>query len=270
VAQKRSELAELDAMQIKRQEMIAPLSEEQLLISELVAQNAVPKIELLRVNSRLAELRGDLSVGQASRQRLQAALAQAESQIAAARSSYVLSARERLARVQVELAVVQEALKAADDRVLRTQLRSPVRGTVNRLTVNTLGAVVQPGIPVAEIVPSDDGLLIEANILPSDVAFIKPGDKVAVKITAYDYLVYGSLDGEVTRIGADTITDPEGREFFKVVVRTKKNEVGPIDDPLAITPGMTASVDIQTGQKSVLTYLLKPLRRAQAEALRER
>ena len=201
---------------------------------------------------------------------MEAALAQANSKIEAAKSRYILSARERLARVQVELAVVREVLKAADDRVLRTQLRSPVRGTVNRLSVTTLGAVIQPGAPVAEIVPSDDGLLIEANILPSDVAFIKPGDRVSVKITAYDYLVYGALDGEVTRIGADTITDPEGREFFKVVVRTQTNVLGQVDDPLPVTPGMTASVDIQTGQKTVLNYLLKPLRRAQAEALRER
>jgi adhesin transport system membrane fusion protein len=218
----------------------------------------------------LAEFRGDLAVGLASGKRLEAALAQAHSEIAAARSHYVLSARERLARVQVELAVVQEALKAADDRVLRTQLRAPVRGTVNRLMLTTLGAVVQPGAPIAEIVPSDDGLLIEANILPSDVAFIKPGDKVAVKITAYDYLIYGSLQGEVTRIGADTITDPDGREFFKVVVRTQTNVLGRAENPLAISPGMTASLDIQTGQKTVMDYLLKPLRRAGAEALRER
>lgn len=270
LAQRRSELAELEALLVKRAAVIAPLSEEQALISKHVAQNVAPRIELLRINSRLAEMRGDLAVGTASRFRMEAALAQATSEIEAARSRYILSARERLARVQVELAVVREVLKAADDRVLRTQLRAPVRGTVNRLSVTTLGAVIQPGAPVVEIVPSDDGLLIEANILPSDVAFIKPGDKVSVKITAYDYLVYGALEGDVTRIGADTITDPEGREFFKVVVRTQTNFLGPADDPLPVTPGMTASLDIQTGQKTVLNYLLKPLRRAQAEALRER
>ena len=270
LAQRRSELAELEALLVKRAAVIAPLSEEQALISKHVAQNVAPRIELLRINSRLAEMRGDLAVGIASRFRMEAALAQATNEIEAARSRYILSARERLARVQVELAVVREVLKAADDRVLRTQLRAPVRGTVNRLSVTTLGAVIQPGAPVVEIVPSDDGLLIEANILPSDVAFIKPGDKVSVKITAYDYLVYGALEGDVTRIGADTITDPEGREFFKVVVRTQTNFLGQADDPLPVTPGMTASLDIQTGQKTVLNYLLKPLRRAQAEALRER
>ncbi len=270
LVQKKSELAELEAQLIKHAAVIAPLNEEQILVSRFVAENAAPRIELLRINSRLAEMRGDLAVGQASRLRLEAALAQAESEIAAARSRYVLSARERLARVQVELAVLRETLKAADDRVLRTQLRAPVRGTVNRLTVTTIGAVVQPGAPVAEIVPSDDGLLVEANIAPADVAFIAPGDAVSVKITAYDYLVYGALQGEVSRIGADTITDPEGREFFKVVVRTQNNALGSADDPLPISPGMTASLDIQTGKKTVMNYLLKPLRRAKAEALRER
>jgi adhesin transport system membrane fusion protein len=270
LAQRRSELAELEALLVKQNAVIAPLVEEHALVSKHVKQNVAPRIELLRINSRLAEMRGDLAVGTASRFRMEAALAQGQSEIEAARSRYVLSARERLARVQVELAVVQEALKAADDRVLRTQLRAPVRGTVNRLTVTTIGAVIQPGAPVAEIVPSDDGLLIEANILPSDVAFIKPSDKVSVKITAYDYLVYGALEGEVLRIGADTITDLEGREFFKVVVRTAENFLGQVDDPLPITPGMTVSLDIQTGQKTVMNYLLKPLRRAQSEALRER
>lgn len=270
LVQKRSELAELEAQLIKHAAVLAPLSEEQELVARFVSENAAPRIELLRINSRLAEMEGDLAVGQASRIRLEAALAQAESEIAAARSRYVLSARERLARVQVELAVLRETLKAADDRVLRTQLRAPVRGTVNRLMVTTIGAVVQPGAPIAEIVPSDDGLLVEADIAPADVAFIKPGDIVSVKITAYDYLTHGALAGEVTRIGADTITDPEGREFFKVIVRTERNALGTIDDPLAISPGMTASLDIQTGKKTVMDYLLKPLRRAQAEAMRER
>ena len=267
--QRRSVLAGLEAQQTKRREVLAPLREEQALIADLYAQNAVPRIELLRINSRLADLEGDLAVGAASVARLDAAIRQAQSEIEAARSGYELTARERLARLQVELAVVQEALKAADDRVLRTQLRAPVRGTVNRLMVTTRGAVVQPGAPVAEIVPADDGLLIEANLLPSDVAFIKPGDPVAVKITAYDYLIYGALDGIVDRIGADTITDSEGREFFKIVVRTDRNFLGKEDDPLPISPGMTAGVDIQTGRQTVLQYLLKPIRRAQAEALRE-
>jgi adhesin transport system membrane fusion protein len=268
--QRQSELAELEALQLKRSKVIAPLSEERALTEALAASGAVPRIELLRLDSRLAELEGDLAVGAASRVRLRDAIEQAESELDAARSAYVLTARQRLARLQAELAVVGESLRAADDRVARTQLRAPVRGTVNRLLVTTRGEVVQPGAPLAEIVPLDDGLMIEADLLPGDVAFIKPGDAVAVKITAYDYLVYGTLQGEVVRIGADTITDAEGNAFFRVIVRTAENSLGPADAPLPISPGMVAGIDIQTGRKTVLDYLLKPIRRARAEALRER
>lgn len=270
LTQRRSELAELEAQQAMRSAMIEPLQEEQTLIADLASRNAVPRIELLRLNSRLAELEGEFAVGDAAVARLEAGIEQAQAEITAAQSAYVLSARQRLARLQVELAVIQESLKAAADRVQRTQLRAPVNGTVNRLFVTTDGAVVQPAAPVAEIVPSDDGLLIEADIQPSDVAFIAPGDKVAVKITAYDYLIYGSLEGAVERIGADTITDRDGRAFFRVIVRTDQNYVGSDADPLPISPGMIAALDIQTGQKTVMDYLLKPIRRAQSEALREK
>lgn len=270
LSQRESELAELEALQEKRAQMISPLSEEKELTARLTETGAVPKIELLRLNSRLAELSGDLAVGRAAAFRVRASIQQAHSEIEAAESSYVFTARQRLARLQVELAVVLEALKAADDRVTRTQLRSPVRGTVNRLSVATLGAVVQPGEQVAEIVPADDGLLIEANVLPSDVAFITPDADASVKITAYDYLIYGSLPGKVVRIGADTITDSEGREFFRVIVRTDRNYLGTQDGPLPISPGMVASVDVQTGRKTVLDYIVNPIRRASAEALRER
>lgn len=270
LTQRESELAELVALQDKRRKMIAPLSEEQALTEKLTETGAVPQIELLRLNSRLAELEGDLAVGQATGVRVAAAIDEVHGEIAATQSAYVLEARQRLARLQVELAIVQETLTAANDRVTRTQLRSPVRGTINRLNVTTLGAVVQPGEPVAEIVPADDGLLIEASILPSDVAFITPDAVASVKISAYDYLVYGALSGQVVRIGADTITDGEGGEFFRVIVRTDENHLGDADDPLPISPGMVAGVDIQTGRKTVLDYLLNPLRRAQAEALRER
>ncbi len=182
----------------------------------------------------------------------------------------MLTARQRLAQLQVELAVVQETLRSANDRVTRAQLRAPVRGTVNTINAKTIGAVVQPGAPLVEIVPLDDRLLIEADLGPRDIAFVKTGERASVKISAYDYLVYGALDGEVIRIGADTISTREGVEFFRVIVRTDRSFLGSEEDPLPITPGMIASVDIQTGEKTVLSYLAKPILRAQAEALRER
>ncbi len=271
LAQRRSNLRELEATIIKLERQIAPLAEEITLTSRLVDSGAVPRIKFLRLQSRMAELQGELAVSRARLPGLRAAMDEAESQIRSARSSYVLTARERLARINSELSVLREALRAATEKVTRTSLRAPVNGTVNTVHVTTIGAVVQPGAPLIEIVPRDDQLLIEARIRPRDVAFIRPGDSASVKITAYDYLVYGALDGTVLRIGADTVEDSEGTEFFRVMVRTRQSELTADDGTsLPISPGMVAQVDILTGRKTVLDYLSRPLRRAQSEALRER
>lgn len=267
--QRESELAELEARQLKTRKMITPLREEIALTEPMARSGAVPRIELLRLTSKLAAMEGDLAVGEAAKNRLQAAMTQARTEISVARSGYVLTAQQRLAQLQVELAVVEEALRAASDRVARTQIRSPTRGTINALGVTTIGAVVSPGQALAEIVPADDGLVVEANLRPADVAFVKPGAEVSVKITAYDYLVYGALTGHVARIGADTITAEDGSEFFRVVIETDRNHLGTQDAPLPISSGMVATVDILTGRKTVLDYLLHPIRRARFEALRE-
>jgi adhesin transport system membrane fusion protein len=145
-----------------------------------------------------------------------------------------------------------------------------VRGTINTINAKTIGAVVQPGAALVEIVPIDDSLLIEADLGPRDIAFVRTGERASVKISAYDYVIYGALEGEVVRIGADTIQSEQGTEFFRVVVRTDKSHLGTDENPLPIAPGMIASVDIQTGEKTVLSYLAKPILRARAEALRER
>lgn len=268
--QRSSEIVEVQALRARTRAIIAPLSEEVDLTQEMFDRGLVPQIELLRLQSRMAELSGDIAVSEATEQRLRAALAEAENQIDAARSAYVLTARQRLARLQAELAVVQETLRSANDRVTRAQLRAPVRGTVNTINAKTIGAVVQPGAPLVEIVPIDDSLLIEADLGPRDIAFVRTGERASVKISAYDYLIYGALEGEVIRIGANTIAGEEGTEFFRVIVRTDTSYLGTEDNPLPITPGMIASVDIQTGEKTVLSYLAKPILRAQSEALRER
>jgi adhesin transport system membrane fusion protein len=270
LAQRRSALEELRANRARTEAVLAPLREELALTEDLSARGAVPQIELFRLQSRVAELEGDLGVADAGEPKLQAELNEARSQIETARRAYVLTARERLARLGVELAVVTEALRAATDRVTRTRLRAPVRGTVNTISANSVGAVVQPGAPLVEIVPVEDGLRIEAEVRPQDVAFIRPGHSASVKITAYDFTVYGALAGEVLRIGADTVEDREGAEVFKVTVSTESTVLVRGGQSYPITPGMVAQVDIQTGRKTVLSYLAKPILRAQAEALRER
>jgi membrane fusion protein, adhesin transport system len=267
--QRRGDLAELLAGRAKMETVIEPLREELALTEDLAASGAVPRIELLRLRSRIAELEGDLAVGRAQEPNLAAAIAEAETQIEVARAAYVTAARTRLARLGVELAVVQESLRAAEDRVTRTELRAPVRGTVNAMSVTTVGQVVQPGAALAEIVPEGDALEIEVNVPPGDVAFIRPGDAASVKISAYDYLVYGALDGEVARIGADTIRDSEGREFFQLTIVTDRTDLGRNGESLPVTSGMTATVDIQTGRRTVLSYLVQPVLRMRSEALRE-
>ncbi|MDF1726470.1 MAG: HlyD family type I secretion periplasmic adaptor subunit [Sulfitobacter sp.] len=268
--QREAELAELLALREKLNFTLEPLDREIALSDDLFRRGALPEIELLRLRSRRAELAGDLIITDSSEARINSSIEEAQSQIEAARASYVSSARERLARLQVELAVVQESLRAADDRVTRTAVRAPTAGTVNTIAVATIGAVVQPGAPLVEIVPIDDRLLVEVDIRPQDVAFIAPGAPASVKITAYDYLIYGSLEGRVERIGADTIENAQGESFFRIVVETNRTDLGPADAPLQIIPGMVATVDIQTGRKSVLSYLGKPVLRASTEALRER
>ena len=157
-----------------------------------------------------------------------------------------------------------------EDRFNRTSVKSPVDGTVNQIWVNTVGAVIQPDMNLIEIVPSNDTLLIEARIRPSDIAFIHPGQKATVKVTAYDFSIYGGLESVLELISADSITDERGEHFFKIQVRTNKNHLGSEANPLPIIPGMIATVDIMTGQKTVMDYILKPFKRAQAAALSER
>jgi adhesin transport system membrane fusion protein len=155
--------------------------------------------------------------------------------------------------------------------VRRTDVASPVRGIVKAIYVRTLGGVVKPGMDLIEIVPIDDTLLVETKIRPADIAFLRLDQKAKVKLTAYDFSIYGGLDGRLEGIGADTFTDEEdGQAYYKVIIRTDKNYLERYGDKLPIIPGMVASVDVLTGRKTVLDYLLKPILKAKDEALSER
>jgi adhesin transport system membrane fusion protein len=165
---------------------------------------------------------------------------------------------------------VEETIRAAQDRVRRTDLRAPVNGIVNRLNVVTIGAVVQPGQPILEITPQDETLLVEAQVRPADIAFIRPNQNAVVKISAYDSTIFGSLQGHVERISPDTTANENGETFYKVIVRTTRNFLGSEQAPLPIIPGMIGSAEILTGQRTVMQYFLKPIRRSFGEAMRER
>ncbi len=270
LAQRRADFDELGARIQKLEATLAPLSKEAELTKSMFERGIVPEIDFLQLTSRLAEIQGDRDVARASVPRVQASIDEAQKQIHTTNNTYVLTARERLAKLEAELAVIRETMTAATDRVSRTLLRSPVRGVVNKINATTVGAVVQPGKELVEIVPIDDGLLIEAAIRPQDVAFVKMGEQASVKLTAYDYLIYGALRGKVVRIGADSIADANGEQFFRVIVRTDKNYLGNEAGKHQIIPGMVATVDMQTGRNTVLSYLMKPILRARGEAMRER
>lgn len=268
--QRRRELEEAKSQIAQLERSLALAREELALTRKLAKDRLVARADLLRLERQVNELQGQYDQLRLSIPRLEAALREAGERIAGARSKARSEAQRELSMLQSELAGLREIVLAGEDRVRRTEIRSPVRGTVKKLHVNTIGGVVQPGADLVEIVPLEDTLLVEANIRPSDIAFIRPGQEARVKITAYDYSIYGSLEGRVEHISADTITNERGESFFIIRVRTEKNYLGSAEHPLEIIPGMTAEVDILTGRKTVLDYLLKPILKARDNALRER
>ncbi|QDP72542.1 HlyD family type I secretion periplasmic adaptor subunit [Legionella israelensis] len=226
------------------------LAERELKLTRpLVSRGAVSEVEVLRLERTINELKGKIS-------------------------EFKSKALERLNQARSELLALKEAHMADKDRVTRTTVRSPVKGIINRIKINTIGGVIKPGMDIIEIVPLEDTLLIEAKIRPGDIGFIHPGQKAMVKISAYDFSIYGGLEGKVEQISADTITEEKSNNkeesFYVIRVRTEKNHLGTEKNPLPIIPGMLATVDILTGEKTVLEYILKPIIKAQKTALRER
>jgi adhesin transport system membrane fusion protein len=263
-------LAELRATENKLRRNSELAQQELELTAPLVESGAVSQVELLRLQAAVNDSLGQLEETRLSIPGSGAAVAEANQKIEARWQQFVSIAQAELNEAKTELGRLNIANVALEDRVYRTDVRSPVDGTVNQVLVNTIGAVIQPGMNLIEIVPTNDTLLVEARIRPSDIAFIHPGQKATVKLTAYDFSIYGGLESVLELISADTIIDDRGEHFFKIRVRTNKNHLGSEDNPLPIIPGMVATVDIMTGQKTVMDYLLKPLKRAQASALSER
>jgi adhesin transport system membrane fusion protein len=228
-----ADLGEIKAKRDAAANSLKLLSREVELTRRLYEQKVVPEIEMLRLQRQASDLSG-------------------------------------------QIAVFDETIKSAEDRLRRTEMRSPVYGIINKINYTTVGAVVQPGANLMDIVPLDDTLLVEGRLRPQDIAFIRPGQDAVVKLTAYDSSVFGSLKGKVERISADTIIDDKSKtgdkpeSFYRVMVRTDKNYLGTQENPLPILPGMVATVEVLTGKKSVLDYLVKPARMLADEAFRER
>ena len=228
----KSDLGEIQAKRDALSSSLKLLKRELELTRRLYEQKVVPEIEYLRLQRQVSDMSG-------------------------------------------QLAITEQSIKSAQDRVLRTELKAPVYGIVNKINITTVGAVVQPGAEIMDIVPLDDTLLVEGRITPQDIAFIRPGQDAVVKISAYEATVYGSLKAKVERISADTIEEKaekgqKPQTFYRVIVRTDKNYLGSQEHPYPIIPGMVATVEVLTGHKTVLDYLIKPARLLRDEALTER
>ena len=268
--QQTQSLAELQAEEQKLKRNTDLAQRELEMTSPLVATGAVSEVELLRIQAAVNESEGQLEVTRTTIPRAQAIISEAEDTIIERRQQFVREAQTELNQAKTALARMSISNVALEDRVERTDVRSPVDGTVKQILVNTVGAVVQPGMDLVEIVPLNDTLLVEAKVRPADVAFIHPGQTATVKLTAYDFSIYGGLDAVLELISADTITDDTGEYYFQIHVRTHKNYLGNETNPMPIIPGMIATVDIITGEKTIMDYILKPLKRAQEAALSER
>ncbi|WP_222876880.1 HlyD family type I secretion periplasmic adaptor subunit [Terrihabitans soli] len=269
--QREKELDEALA-NIQRLEETAELSQrEHDLLAPLVERKLAAQTDFLRVQKEITDSRGQLASLRESKIRLEAALKEADLQVEELALQIAQEALGEKTKALAELSVTEETMRGANDRVKRTDLRSPVDGVVNTLDVNTIGSFVQSGATVAGVVPTADTLLIEARISPRDVAFVRVGQPALVKVSAYDFSIYGGLQGEVVNISADSIFDEKAEEtYYQVYVKTQSSEIHHNGRVHSIIPGMVSSVDIMTGKKTILHYLLKPVNKARNEALRER
>ena len=269
--QRRAELAEARAAKARYDDALALAQENLDLLTPLAKQNLVSRTEFIAAQRDVADTSGLREAASESITRLEAAVAEAQLQIGQADLQFRQDAANDLTLQLAALSSASEALRGASDRVSRTDIRSPVDGIVNDVRINTVGGFVNSGERLMDIVPVDDTLLIESRLKPSDIAFVRPGQKATVKFTAYDFSIFGGLDGEVVNVSADSLIDPQTREtYYVVLIGTGKSALDYHGTELRILPGMVASVEILTGRRTILQYLLKPVNKVWDEALRER
>jgi len=268
--QRRQELVEKQAKQQQLSRSFE-LSNQELQMSEpLLAAGVMSEVEILRLKRTVNDLKGEMESNRLAIPRIRSSIDEVQQKINEAITRFESEAARELSEVRAEMARTEESVSALKDRVTRTNVRSPMKGTIKRLMINTIGGVIQPGMDLVEIVPLEDNLLIEAQIRPADIAFLRPGQEAIIKFTAYDFSIYGGLEAKLVRISADTITNEEDESFYLIYLRTEQNFIKSSMGELGIIPGMTVTVDILTGEKTVLDYLLKPILKAKNEALRER
>jgi adhesin transport system membrane fusion protein len=267
LAQRKEEHNEANARYEQADSGLKLVKQELDMTEPLLESGAVSDVDIIRLKQAVAQKTGERSQALAQIQRLNSAILESEQKIQGVELNTRNPWSKELSETMAKLSTLSAGDTAREDKVKQAEVRSPVRGTVQRLLVNTIGAVAQAGKELVEIVPLDDDLLLEAHIKPKDIAFLRPGMPARVKITAYDFSKYGGLDGVVEHISPDTVVDEKGNAFYVITVRTLKSSLG---ENMPITPGMVAEVDVLTGKKSVLAYLMKPVLKGKDNAMTER
>ncbi|MEO9275909.1 HlyD family type I secretion periplasmic adaptor subunit [Marinomonas sp. 5E14-1] len=269
IVQHQTELDNAREQLDQLQNSLELLDQEIEMTEPLVQRGFASEVSLLKTRRERNDTFGKLNSIEQSISKYRALISETEQKIAEIRQIKRNEAQESLNETLARISQLENINIALEDKVERTNIKSPVSGIISELLVNTLGEVVQPGSDLVKIVPIEDSLILETRVQPSDIGFIKKGLPAKVKFTAYDFAVYGGLDGTVERVSADTITDEEGKSYYLVRIRTKKNYLGSKEQPLKLMPGMVASVDIIVGKHTILDYLLKPILKTKELALRE-
>ncbi|MGH1463095.1 MAG: HlyD family type I secretion periplasmic adaptor subunit [Neptuniibacter sp.] len=264
---------ELKAARSQEQQLVRSynLLKRELDITEpLLKEGVISEVEFLRLKRQLNDLRGELSGVRLNIPRIQSTLEETKQKLGEVELQYRNEAQRELNEVGAEASRLREALTGMSDRINRAEVRSPVKGTVKQLFVNTVEGVVQPGDELLNIIPWEDTLLVEARVKPADIANISPGQPAVIKVSAYDFSIYGGVDAKVTFVSPSTIIDNEGESYYLVRLETNQPFITAVDKKLPLIAGMTVSVDILTGKKTVMDYLLKPILKAKNNALTER
>jgi len=270
VKQRALEVQELEARQKATTRNLSLARERLKMSSSLLSQGLTARMEHLQLEAEVEDLQGEMRSLKPAVPRARAAVAEAEQRTREAEIRFRREAREELGRIQQAIARIRELLAEATEQGVRAEIRSPIDGVVKNMRYNTIGGVVSPGEAIMELVPTGDRLVVEAKLNPTDRGYVAEGQRAVVKVSTYDFVRYGGLDGSVTHVAPDTTTDENGGAYFRVIVETEKTHLGAEEGQLPITPGMEASIDIHTGQKSVMDYLIKPVLKLRHEAFRER
>ena len=270
IEQKQRELQEAQITLKSARQGLALGREERETVAKMVERGLEPRLELVRIDRSVSELEARAELAPVTIERVRSAIVEMRARRDATLGQFRSETLADLNRTMGDLNAMQQSMPALADRVARTEIKAPMKGIVNRVFVSTIGGIVKPGDAILEIVPGDDQLVVEALVQPKDIGFTKIGQHANVKITAFDYAIFGSMEGRVVHISADAVPNEKGEAFYQVRIETKTPVIEAIDKKLSIIPGMQAQIDIITGKRTILQFLSKPLVALKENAFRER